>query len=644
MRENSVPDPFWSTGQHSAVALTSEKLWRSLGFFNLYRLLLGGLLLVMSAMFGAALALTAREQAAFFWVSAIYTLLVLLSVLAVVWRRPAAGWQLAFQVCTDILCITLLTYFSGGVQSNLSMLLLVSLTFAGLISHGRITLLYAALASIALLLEHAYGVLTREASEAQFFQVGILCISYFALAWLAHTLSRYALASEKLAALRGADLASMAEANRLMIHDMPDGMLVVDERGQVRQSNPGASRLLGFAFTPAKQVGLGECSPLLEALYAAWRQNPQLGGEIQQSRHGAAEPSGAGATASHLLPQSAGFASNVSEVQSRHGAAEPSGAGTTASHLLPQSAGFASNVSEVQSRHGAAEPSGAGATASHLLPQSAGFASNVSEVHLPRTNSAVRVRFLRIGSETFWGAVVVLEDVQRVQEQARQVKLAALGRLTANIAHEVRNPLSSISYAAELMREGEHEPSQVRLLQLIMENTSRLDRIVQDVMQLNRRDRVQAETLDLTGLLPGFVEALCLTEQVEPVLFALQLPPTGEIRFDRGHFEQVLWNLCRNALRYSHRRAGSVQLRAARAEGGSMVLEVEDDGPGVAPDALPKLFEPFYTTDSRGTGLGLYIARELCEANGARIEYRQGAGGGACFRIAFALPANEQGD
>ena len=528
-----------------SVALAPQNMWRPLALFNLYRLLLGGLLLVLSALYGAALSPDAHEQSEFFWVGASYTFLVLVSVLAVSWRRPSPGWQLAFQVCTDILCLTLLAYFSGGVQSNIAMLLLVSLAFAGLISHGRITLLYAALASIALLLEHAYSVLTREAAAAQFFQVGILCISYFALAWLAHTLSRYALISEKLATLRGADLASMAEANRLMIHDMPDGMLVVDERGQVRQSNPGASRLLGFAFAPDKQVGLAECSLLLEALYAAWRQNPELGSEI---------------------------------------------------------------------------------------------------LHLPRTNSAVRVRFLRIGSETFWGAVVVLEDVQRVQEQARQVKLAALGRLTANIAHEVRNPLSSISYAAELMREGEHEPSQVRLLQLIMENTSRLDRIVQDVMQLNRRDRVQAETLDLTGLLPGFVEALCLTEQVEPVLFALQLPPAGEIRFDRGHFEQVLWNLCRNALRYSHRRAGSVQLRAARAEGGSMVLEVEDDGPGVAPDALPKLFEPFYTTDSRGTGLGLYIARELCEANGARIEYRRGTGGGACFRIAFAVPANEQGD
>lgn len=545
MKESQASDTSMFAALHPLVALTPEKLWRSLSFFNLYRLLLGGLLLVMSAIFGAALSLTVREQAVFFWASAIYTMLVLASVLAVAWRRPAPGWQLAFQVCTDIVCISLLTYFGSGVQSNLPMLLLVSLVFAGLISHGRITLLYAALASIALLLEHAYAVLTQDAPESQFFQVGILCISYFAVAWLAHTLSRYALASEKLAALRGADLASMAEANRLMIQDMPDGMLVVDERGRVRQSNPGASRLLGFAFTPVGQVGLGNCSPLLEALYAAWRQNPELGSEI---------------------------------------------------------------------------------------------------LHLSRTNSAVRVRFLRIGSEVFWGAVVVLEDVQRVQEQAQQVKLAALGRLTANIAHEVRNPLSAISYATELMDDGGREPAQARLLQLIKENTARLDRIVQDVMQLNRRDRTQAELLDLALLLPGFIEALCLTEQVEFAVFAMQLPQACRVLFDRGHFEQILWNLCRNALRYSRGDTGSVRVRAASAHDGIVVLEVEDDGPGVASAAVQNLFEPFHTTDSRGTGLGLYIARELCEANGARIEYRRGKGGGACFRITFAAPANEQGD
>jgi len=545
MKESPASDTSLFTALRPSVALTPEKLWRSLGFFNLYRLLLGGLLFVMSAIFGAALLLTAREQAAFFWVSAGYAMLVLASMLAVVWRRPSSGWQLAFQVCADIVYISLLTYFSGGVQSNLPMLLLVSLAFAGLISHGRMTMLYAALASIALLLEHAYAVLTQDVSAAQFFQVGIQCISYFAVAWLAHTLSRYALASEKLAALRGADLASMAEANRLMIQDMPDGMLVVDERGRVRQSNPGASRLLGFVFSPTEQVRLGDCSPLLEALYAGWRQNPELGSEI---------------------------------------------------------------------------------------------------LHLPRTNSAVRVRFLRIGSGVFWGAVVVLEVVQRVQEQARQVKLAALGRLTANIAHEVRNPLSAISYATELMDDGVREPAQGRLLQLIKENTARLDRIVQDVMQLNRRDRTQAELLDLAVLLPGFIEALCLTEQVEFVVFALQLPQACRVRFDRGHFEQILWNLCRNALRYSRGDTGSVRVRVASADDGIVALEVGDDGPGVESAAVQNLFEPFHTTDSRGTGLGLYIARELCEANGARIEYRHGKGGGACFRITFAAPANEQGD
>lgn len=545
MREIPVPDTSLFTVTRPLGALPPEKLWRSLGIFNLYRLLLGGLLLVLSAVFGAVLSLTAREQTIFFWVSSIYTLLVLVSVLTVALRRPTPGWQLAFQMCTDIVCISLLAYFSSGVQSNLPMLLLVSLVFAGLISHGRITLLYAALASITLLLEHAYSVLTQYAPEAQFFQVGILCTSYFAVAWLAHALSRYALASEKLAALRGADLASMAEANRLMIHDMPDGMLVVDERGQVRQSNPGASRLLGFAFTPGVEVGLGDCSPLLEALYAAWRQNPELGGEIQ---------------------------------------------------------------------------------------------------YLPRTNTPVRVRFLRIGSEKFWGAVVVLEDVHRVQEQAQQVKLAALGRLTANIAHEVRNPLSAISYATELMRDDVQEPAKARLLQLIADNTSRLDRIVQDVMQLNRRDRSQAEFLDLALLLPGFVETLCLTEQVASAVLTLQLPQACTVYFDRGHFEQILWNLCRNALRYSRGEAGSVRVSAAHAHGGVATLEVEDDGPGVASDAVQNLFEPFYTTDSRGTGLGLYIVRELCEANGAHIEYRRGKVGGACFRITFAAPGNRQGD
>jgi two-component system sensor histidine kinase PilS (NtrC family) len=255
-------------------------------------------------------------------------------------------------------------------------------------------------------------------------------------------------------------------------------------------------------------------------------------------------------------------------------------------------------------------------------------------LRLPGTNHPVRVRFLPVEREGFWGAVVVLEDMQRVQEQAQQVKLAALGRLTANIAHEVRNPLSSISYAAELLKEQEHDQTQARLFQIILDNATRLNRIVQDVMQINRRDRVQSEPLELVPQLMEIVENLCQVEQVPREIFTLDVPACT-VRFDRGHFEQVLWNLCRNALRYSQKQAGSIRLRAFVSEEGRTILEVRDDGAGVSADAVQKLFEPFFTTDAGGTGLGLYIARELSEANGAMLEYRRAPDGGACFRIVF---------
>jgi two-component system sensor histidine kinase PilS (NtrC family) len=519
---------------HTAAPLSQESQWRSISFFNLYRLILGGVLVLTAAIFGKVL-LDDHLQSRFFWVSAAYTVLVLVSVMAVNLRKPRSGLQLAFQVCTDIVAIAFLTYFSGGIQSNLGMLMLVSLALAGMISRGRITLLYAALASISVLLEHGYAVLNTDATVAQFFQTGVLSISYFAVAWLAHTLSKYALASEKLAFLRGVDLSNMAEANRLMIQDMPDGVLVVDERGMVRQSNPGAERLLGYAFAMGGKSHLSECSPLLEAMFAAWRQNKALGNEV---------------------------------------------------------------------------------------------------LRLPGSSHPVRVRFLPVQREGFWGAVVVLEDVQRVQEQAQQVKLAALGRLTANIAHEVRNPLSSISYATELLKEQKHDASQDRLFQIILDNTTRLNRIVQDVMQVNRRDRLQSESLNLALRLEDVIESLCQVEQVPRSVFELRVDPASTARFDIGHFEQVLWNLCRNALRHSQKHPCSVRLRAV-TEDGKTVLEVSDDGPGVPPDAVQKLFEPFFTTDAGGTGLGLYIARELCEANGATIEYRRAPDGGACFRIIF---------
>ena len=209
--------------------------------------------------------------------------------------------------------------------------------------------------------------------------------------------------------------------------------------------------------------------------------------------------------------------------------------------------------------------------------------------------------------------------------------------MTVNIAHEVRNPLSSISYAAELLQESALIEGQARLLNIILDNAFRLNSIVLDVLQLNRRDRVQKEAFNLAEQLSYFIENLQHTENFTLTIFEIDVPSDCVVHFDRGHFDQVLWNLCRNALRYSQRQTGSVKIVAKCADNGRTELEICNDGATIPNELVQRLFEPFFTTSVGGTGLGLYIARELCNANGARIEYRPGTNkdAGTCFRITF---------
>jgi len=515
-----------------------EALWRTMYFFNLYRLVLGGLLVFFLGAHGGPWS-GAHSQELFYYTSLTYAVLALISQVAVKLRKPDFSVQLAVQVSLDIACVAVLSYAGSGTQSGLGVLLLVSLAAAGMISRGKITLFFAALASTAMLLEHSYAVLTVDADVAQFLQVGLLSIAYFAVAWSAHTLAKYAVASEKLATQRGAELASMAEVNRLVIQGLPDGVLVVDERGAIRQHNPSAERLLGYVFLAPGEITLDDCAPLLAQSFRAWKQDPSR------------------------------------------------------------------------------PPEG---------------------VRMPATKRLVRARFLPVLQENFGGALLILEDMQRVQSQAQQIKLAALGRLTANIAHEIRNPLSAISYAAELFREERPDRAQQRLVDIIIDNTARLNSIVEDVMQLNRRDRAQAEAMRLADELPKYGAEICQAEHASSDQLAIEVVPGCDITFDRGHFHQVLWNLCANAFRYCRKQPGSVRLHGSRSADGRVVLEVTDDGDGVVPSAEQQLFEPFFTTESDGTGLGLYIARELCEANGALLEYVRRAHGGACFRIVFGGP------
>src|SRR6185295_1629643 len=157
-------------------------------------------------------------------------------------------------------------------------------------------------------------------------------------------------------------------------------------------------------------------------------------------------------------------------------------------------------------------------------------------------------------------SVLFMEYNTRSREQAQQLKLAALGRLTANIAHEIRNPLAAISHAAELLQEEKRTDDRERLTRIVHDNTLRLERLVSDVLQLNRRDRVAAEPVALAGWLREFVEEFIVNESLPAERFAIDAARDAAVAFDPEHLRQVMWNLLRNAVRHARAEAGSVRV------------------------------------------------------------------------------------
>lgn len=227
------------------------------------------------------------------------------------------------------------------------------------------------------------------------------------------------------------------------------------------------------------------------------------------------------------------------------------------------------------------------------------------------------------------GAVIFIQDWSKIQSAAQQAKLAALGRLTANIAHEIRNPLSAISHANQLLQEEQNlSAANTRILQIIADNTQRINQIIKDVLELNRRDRTQQEKIDLQTFIEDFYHQFCVIEKIPATHFVLNISKaTKHILFDSRHLTQILWNLCKNGWEHSRKHAGSLQLncretyRSVRDLTPVLQFEVIDDGTGIAEADRNKLFEPFYTTKSTGNGLGLYISRELAQANNADLNY-----------------------
>ncbi|GFM83801.1 histidine kinase [Pseudomonas cichorii] len=238
--------------------------------------------------------------------------------------------------------------------------------------------------------------------------------------------------------------------------------------------------------------------------------------------------------------------------------------------------------------------------------------------------------------------LIFLEDLSQVAHQAQQLKLAALGRLTAGIAHEIRNPLGAVSHAAQLLNESEELSGPDRRLgQIIHDQSRRINVVIENVLQLSRRRETEPELLDLRAWLENFVADFRSSAPANQLVHTEIGQGMLTTRMDPEQLNQVLTNLLQNGLRYSgmNHETAQVWLKLFHnPENDLPTLEVLDDGPGVSEQHLAKLFEPFFTTESKGTGLGLYLSRELCESNQAHLDYTLRHEGGSCLRITFAHP------
>jgi two-component system sensor histidine kinase PilS (NtrC family) len=260
--------------------------------------------------------------------------------------------------------------------------------------------------------------------------------------------------------------------------------------------------------------------------------------------------------------------------------------------------------------------------------------------------SQVQPHFVALeGAKQGRPTLIFLEDMTLIAERVQQSKLAALGRLSASIAHEIRNPVGAMSHAAQLLAEAPSlTPQERRLTAIITSNGERVSHIIDNVLQLSRRDSGRPERIEINGWLQEFLAEFRSTMQIDERALRFDMASSDiEVRVDPTHLHQLAWNLCENALKYGRNANGQldIDIRTGRVSGSDRpYLEVLDRGSGIDRTEADRIFEPFFTSgrSQGGTGLGLFIARELAQANRAVLSYEPRPGGGSIFRIVFADP------
>jgi two-component system sensor histidine kinase PilS (NtrC family) len=256
----------------------------------------------------------------------------------------------------------------------------------------------------------------------------------------------------------------------------------------------------------------------------------------------------------------------------------------------------------------------------------------------------IRPHFAPLGDSNPSPVIVFLEDTGEIAAKVQQTKLAALGRLSASIAHEIRNPVGAMSHAAQLLAESPGLSGEDRRLTQIMQaNSGRVSGIIDNILQLSRREAPKPQELTLAAWTARFRDEFCATLELPRTQLQIDAA-SGDVpvRIDGSQLHQIIWNLCQNAVMHAlpTAAAAGIQLRYGRLGGvGRPYLQVADRGPGIATADAERIFEPFFTRAQHGTGLGLFLARELAAANGATLLYEAREGGGSVFRVVFADPS-----
>ncbi|SPR98275.1 sensor histidine kinase [Cupriavidus taiwanensis] len=581
------------------------------------------------------------EHAAAMAAAVPYLGIALAMLAGTLWRRHF-HLRVRVQVLADLALLALV--FSvlgrGGHAEGLAMIFLLPALEAGALTSLLFALFAAAISALVVMSgPFMHTILLRQA-DAGLLGSGLFGLVFMIAALLMYMLANRQIAQERLALAREQELRLQQLVNRLMVNDMQDGVMLVRANGAVVAANPAAVVLLGvqpheriysrkLGGAPAGEAGQGGGDSVLFDL----RRIPRLQPLMEMLRDWLRSKDDVSRIL-QLLPMASGAALADGTMQHTR---------LRLRFVLPGLAGLRSTMA-----HGRTVPAALDTAAwNELSPEAAArlrlaIAQNEAMAWSQEDEALLR-------SEMRDTVLVHIESWERIAEQVQQEKLAAMGRLVASIAHQIRNPLAAISQASELLGDsGRHDQEaqgpggadvdiDARLLRIIHDNVRRLDQVVSDVLQMSRRPRTGRSTVQLAQALPEIVERW-RAEMRQRHPRAGETRPAGRadinvnairltvdvaqpVVFDAAQLQQVLGNLLDNAWRYCSRLPGSIRLLAHALDQHHAELIVWNDGAEVAREHQRSLFEPFFTSNAQGTGLGLFMARELCGANDAQVRY-----------------------